>query len=104
MAAKVITKHHININLIDRDDILLNRLPKRGRNMYDMKVEKERVFSHGFVLTQQELRRIFNIMIKRMEGVTGSDGFIAFFIVKYGDTITEKTPPLDGSLSQVFLV
>jgi len=59
-----------------------------------MKTELRKPFRHGFVLTEQELRRIYDTMVQQMKSIR-KDDFTSFFELRYKNSVRAQKASLD---------
>jgi hypothetical protein len=64
-----------------------------------MSTELRRPFSHGFLLTEQELRRIFDIMLQQMKRITTAN-VVDVFELKYKNGVVAEKATLDEIISE----
>ncbi|GCE05616.1 hypothetical protein [Dictyobacter aurantiacus] len=62
------------------------------------RTEIERSYNHGFNLTETELRRIYEIMIKQLESISPNQKLEEVITVKYINEITETKDSLEDIL------
>lgn len=63
-----------------------------------MKTEMRKPFTHGFVLTEQELRRIHDIMVQQMKD-NKKDDFSSLFGIKYKNGVRAEKALFDEIFS-----
>jgi hypothetical protein len=56
-----------------------------------MRTELRKSFFHGFVLTEQELRRIYDIMLQQMKRITTANVVDVFELKFKNGMVAEKT-------------
>lgn len=65
-----------------------------------MKTHLQRSFKHGFLLNEQELRRIHAILSEQMRQATGDTGFTFDFTVEFQNAAVSKYSSLDAVLTE----
>lgn len=65
-----------------------------------MKSESSKSFHHGFELSEQEIRRIFDILSQQMRSIAKHDGFETNFEVKFDNGVIASPLSLDEITSQ----
>lgn len=63
-----------------------------------MKTELRKPFTHGFVLTEQELRRIYDTMVQQMKSIRKED-FSSFFELRYKNGVRAEKASLEEIIS-----
>lgn len=57
-------------------------------------------FEHGFVLNEQELRRIYNILVQQMNEVNSHEDFDTTFTMIFKNKITVEKSSIDDVFSE----
>src|SRR2546421_4538514 len=65
-----------------------------------MRTEIRKPFSHGFVLTEQELRRIYDTMLQQIERITKQDTVVTTFELKFKNEVVAEKASLDEIISE----
>jgi len=65
-----------------------------------MKSVAAKPLRHGFFLTEEELRRIFDCLIQQMKRVTKDSPPVAYFVISYKNGVIAKVESIDEVLSQ----
>jgi hypothetical protein len=65
-----------------------------------MRTELRKPFSNGFVLTEQELRRIYALMVQRIKQIVNDDDIVDVFELKFKNGIVVKKASLDEIISE----
>lgn len=65
-----------------------------------MKSESSKSFQQGFLLDEQELRRIFDLLCQQMKNITKDDGFETNFEIKFENGVIGQPTSLDEIISQ----
>src|SRR5258708_3645161 len=64
------------------------------------RIEVSKSFNYGFVITEQELRRIYDTLVQQMIQAIGNQGFDTTFKLTYKNKITAQKPSLDDVLAE----